>query len=95
MYDTQGHAYGKGVSPAARRPVSRHPSGWEMNLGEEESIMPNRQADNAPPDDPDPPWAGTWAGTSSPGQNFARPGTWAGTWAVTEFRQARRECFES
>ena len=43
------------MSSAAKRPASRHPRSWEMNLDVEELVIPDGQADITPPDYPDPP----------------------------------------
>ena len=55
MSEAQGHAERKRLSSTASGPATRRPGSWEMNLGDEETISPNRQAENAPPDDPNPP----------------------------------------
>ena len=51
MTETRGQADGGRSSATARRPVATPSSRWEMNLGDEEMTSPNRQVDNAPPED--------------------------------------------
>ena len=51
MAETRGQADGGRSSATARRPVATPSSRWEMNLGDEEMMSPNRQAGNAPPED--------------------------------------------
>ena len=38
-----------------KRPATRQPSGWELNLAGEEMMIPNSPADITPQDEPDPP----------------------------------------
>ena len=50
--DKPGRANGKRASPTAKGLVTRHPSGWEMNVDEAQMMI---QADITPPGDADPP----------------------------------------
>ena len=39
------------MSAAAKRQIARHPESWEVNLDDEDMVIPNRQPGNAPPSD--------------------------------------------